>query len=364
VATTTAGPPTGAVPADIEQTMAAAQRVLGDIGAAMTCVMCALGDRLGLFRALAAGPATSAEVAERAGVAERYTREWLNALTAAGYVEHEATGGHYSLPAELAPLLAFEGQPLFLGGGFQQLPGLVRSFDEVARAFREGGGISHEAYHDDLWEGMERMSAAWFDTLLVQQWLPQLPDVERKLQEGADVADVGCGNGRALVALALAYPNSRFSGFDASERAVVTARARAEAAGVAGRVRFTRLDVVHGLPGRYDVVTTFDVLHDIAQPDRVLETFRRALRPNGVYLLLEINAHETPEENAGPIGAMLYATSVLFCLPTSLADGAPGYGTLGLPASRVRELCAEAGFSHVREVPIRNPINALYEIRP
>jgi 2-polyprenyl-3-methyl-5-hydroxy-6-metoxy-1,4-benzoquinol methylase len=361
---TTAAPATSPVPSDMSETMIAAERVMADIGAAMTCVMCAVGDRLGLFRAILAGPATSAELADRAGVSERYTREWLNALAATGYVERDMTSARYSLPKALAPLLAVEGQPFFLGGGYQQLPGLVKSFDDVVRAFREGTGVPAEAYDDDLWEGMERMSAGWFDTLLVQQWLPQLPDVDGRLRDGADVADVGCGNGRALVALARAYPQSRFVGFDSSERAVATARTRAAEAGVADRVRFAQRDVADGLPDQYDLVTTFDMLHDVAQPDRVLAGFRRALRPDGVYLLLEITSRETPEENKGPIAAMLYATSVLFCLPTSLADGAPGYGTLGLPPSRVRELCTEAGFSVVRKVPIHNPFNTLYEIRP
>jgi SAM-dependent methyltransferase len=363
VATTYQHPAHGAPPAFDEQTFAAGQRLLDDVSAAMTSLMCAVGDRLGLFRALAEAPLTSSELAERAGVSERYAREWLCALTAAAYLEHDAETERFVLPPSLVPLLAIEGQPLFLGGGYQQIPGLVGCFDEVLHAFRTGGGVPASAYGPNLWEGMERISAGWFESLLVGYWLPLVPDLQGRLEEGAKLADVGCGAGRAVVALARAFPRSRFLGIDTSERALESARRRAEAEGVSGRVHFELRDAMDGLPGRFDAVTTFDVLHDVAEPARVLAGFHRALEPDGTYLLLEMNARETLAENVGPIGAMLYATSVLFCLPTALAENAPGYGTLGLPPSRVRELCRAAGFTDVRVVPIDNPFNVLYEVR-
>jgi 2-polyprenyl-3-methyl-5-hydroxy-6-metoxy-1,4-benzoquinol methylase len=351
-------------PAPDPEALAAGQRLLGDLSAAVTCILCAVGDRLHLFEALALGPATSAELAERANVDERYAREWLRALTAASYLTYDDATGRFELPPALVPLLAVPGQPMYLGGGYQQLPGLVGPFDAVVRAFREGGGVSGEAYGEHLWEGMERTSAGWFDTLLPGPWLAALPDLRASLEEGAAVADVGCGRGRALISLARAFPRSRFVGYDAFEPALDAARRNAESAGVADRVRFEQRDVSSGLPDRYDLVTTFDVLHDVAEPVRVLEALRAALEPDGTYLLLELRAGETIEENMGPVGAMLYATSVLFCLPTSLADGAPGYGTLGLPESKVRELCLAAGFAAVRRLPIENPFNVLYEVTP
>jgi len=346
------------------EALAAGQRLLGDLSAAVTCILCALGDRLQLFEALALGPATSAELAERAQVDERYAREWLRALAAASYLEHDASSGRFALPPALVPLLAVPGQPMYLGGGYQQLPGLVGPFDAVVRAFREGGGVSGEAYGEHLWEGMERTSAGWFDTLLPGPWLAALPGLRAKLERGAGVADVGCGRGRALISLARAFPRSRFVGYDAFEPALEAARRNAELAGVADRVRFEQRDVSSGLSGRYDLVTTFDVLHDVAEPVRVLEALRAALEPDGTYLLLEMRSADTPAENVGPLAALLYGTSVLFCLPTSLAEGAPGYGTLGLPESKVRELADAAGFASVRRLPIENPFNVLYEVKP
>lgn len=356
---TTFAPPPGA-----EEAFAAAQRLLGDLSAAMTCFMCALGDRLNLFVALAAGPATSAELADRAHVDERYAREWLRALAAAAYLEHDPSTDRFTLPPALVPLLAMPGQPMYLAGGYQQLPGLLGPLDAVTAAFRDGTGVSAATYPEDLWEGMERTSAGWFEGLLVQQWLAALPHVREKLERGATVADLGCGRGRALVALARAFPRSRYVGFDAFAPALEAARAQAERAGVGELVRFVEHDVAAGLDGTYDLVTTFDVLHDVADPVGVLANVREALTPDGRYLLLELRAGETLEDNAGPVGAMLYATSVLFCLPTSLADGAPGYGTLGLSESKVRELCDAAGFRSVRRLPIENPFNVLYEVEP
>jgi len=339
-------------------------RALGDMTGWMLSVLCALGDRLGLFTALAAGPATSDELAARAGVGARYAREWLSALASAGYIEYDAASGRFTLPVEHALVLAFEGGPAFLGGACQQMAGLARPLDLVTRAFREGGGVAEEAYGDDLRQGMERMSATWLDHLLVQAWLPGVDGVTAALARGARVADVGCGSGRALVALARAFPTSRFVGYDASAAAIARARASAEAAGVANRVRFERREVRDALPGAYDLITTFDALHDFAWPGEALRAIRAALAPGGTYLLLESNCSERLEENAGPVGTILYGTSLLYCLPTALARADDALGTLGLPETRIRALCAEAGLRHVRRVPIQHPFNALYEIRP
>ena len=343
---------------------AAAQRVLDDLAAATTCLMCSLGDELGLFRELAEGPATSEELAERAGVAERYTREWLHALTAADYLEHDPETDEFGLPTSLVPVLADDRSPTFLGGGFDQVLGLAGALDAVAGAFRDGGGLGHEAYPDVLWRGMERMSGAWIDGALVTDWLPRVDGLVERLEAGAELLEIGCGNGRALVALARAFPRSRFAGIDSSPRAVRAARRNAATAGVGDRVTVDVRDARDGLVGRYDAVAMFDVLHDIADPGGVLRSIRSALAPGGACIVLELNAAEEPAGNFGPIGALLYATSVAYCVPTALADGAPGYGTLGLPPSRVAALAGSAGFARVRDVGIGNPFNALYELRP
>ena len=340
-------------------------KIIGDMSGAMASVMCTLGDRLGLFKALAAqGPADSVELAARAGINERYAREWLSALASAGYLEYDPQSKRFTLPPEYAPTLAQEGGPMFMGGVYQHLPGLFGVLGPVSEAFRRGGGVPQDAYDEDFRQGMERISAGWFDNMLVQQWIATVPDVQDKLVRGARVADIGCGSGRALINLARAFPHSRFVGYDVFQPAVESATANAEAAGVSDRTRFERHDAVEGLPEQFDLITTFDVIHDIVNPLAVLQGVRRALLPDGTYLLLEINCSDKLEENAGPIGAILYGTSVLYCTPTSIANGGDGLGTMGLPESKVRTLCAAAGFSSVRRLPIQNPFNILYEVKP
>jgi SAM-dependent methyltransferase len=338
-------------------------RLLGDLSGAMVSLLCTLGDRLGLFKDLALrGPATAAAFADRNGIGERYAGEWLGALASAGYLDYDPPSGRFTLPLEHAPALAQEGGPMFLGGGYQQLQGLMAPLDELLRAFRDGGGVPQAAYGEHLRVGMERMSATWFDNLLVSEWIPLVPDVQAALERGARAADVGCGSGRALIRLAEAFPDSRFEGFDAFEP--VVARAAANAEGVVCNVRFERRDVREGLPGPYALVTLFDSLHDVVDPVAGLVAVRRALAPDGTCLVLEMNASERPEENRGAVATLLYGTSVLYNLPVSLNQGGAGLGTLGVPESALRRFAAEAGFRSVRRLPVFNPFNALYELKP
>jgi 2-polyprenyl-3-methyl-5-hydroxy-6-metoxy-1,4-benzoquinol methylase len=340
-------------------------KVLGDTSAALTTTLAVLGDRLGLFKDLAAhGPATSEELASRMGINERYAREWLGGMASAGYLEYEPTSRRFMLPPEHAPALAQEGGPVFFGGVYQMMTGMSGVLDRLTAAFRAGGGVPQSAYHDDMWDGMERFSINWFENLLTQQWIPAMPDVQAKLERGAQVADVGCGRGRALIKLAQAFPIARYIGYDGFGPTIERAMANARAAGVADRVRFEQRDVSKGLPEQYDVITTFDVVHDAVDPVGLLRTIRQGLRPHGVYVCLDINCSDKLEENNGPLGAMFHGFSVLYCMTTSLAGGGMGLGTLGFHEPKVRELCAEAGFSNVRRVPLENPFNNLYEIRP
>jgi 2-polyprenyl-3-methyl-5-hydroxy-6-metoxy-1,4-benzoquinol methylase len=191
-----------------------------------------------------------------------------------------------------------------------------------------------------------------------------MPAVDQLLQAGAAVADVGCGAGTAVIQLAQAYPAATFVGFDQHPPNVDTARRAADAAGLADRVRFETRDCAAGLPGRYDIVTAYDVIHDAADPHHLLVEIRRALQPDGRFVCLEINAAETLDGNHGPLGALLYSVSTLYCLTVSLAAGGAGLGTLGLPESAVRDLWQEAGFASVRRVPLDSPFNSLYEAIP
>jgi SAM-dependent methyltransferase len=211
---------------------------------------------------------------------------------------------------------------------------------------------------------MERFSAVWFENELVQRWIPAMPDVEKKLRFGAALADLGCGRGRAIVRMALAYPKSRFDGYDVHGPAISQARKNAWICGVADRVRFEWTDATEKLLNRYDVIATFDSLHDFAHPVGLRHRIRESLRPDGVYVCLETDTAERLEENAGPLGSFYYGLSALYCLSSAIADGGDGLGAMGASRERVQKLCAEAGFRKVRQVPVEDGIHALYEVRP
>jgi 2-polyprenyl-3-methyl-5-hydroxy-6-metoxy-1,4-benzoquinol methylase len=340
-------------------------KVLGDTSGAVATVLAALGDRLGLFGALATeGPATSMELAERTKTNERYVREWLAGMAAAGYLTYDPAEGRFALPAEHEPALTKEPGPAFFGGVYQELLGCLQRYDQVARAFRSGGGVAMRELHEDVFAGMNRFTMQWHENMLVQQWLPLLPDVEEKLRAGARLADVGCGGGRAIIKLVQTYPKSTLAGYDVHPPLIEMARRNAEAAGVADRVRFEVLDAATKLPERFDVVTTFDVIHDAVKPLEILRSIHDALEPGGIYVCLDINCSDKLEENVGPLATLLYGFSMLYCMTTSLAEGGEGLGTLGLPEAKLRDLAAAAGFSSVRRVEMDNPFNNLYELRP
>jgi SAM-dependent methyltransferase len=354
--------PTTAI--DQERVAAFTGRVLTETAATTTIVLAAIGDRLGLFRDLAAhGPATSAELAGRTGTNERYIREWLAAMFAAGYVTHDPVDGRFALPAEHAPVLVEEPGPTFFGGVHQELLGVLRRYDVIVEAFRHGGGVALGDYHPDLHEGVDRFTAQWHENLLVREWIARVPQVEATLRRGGRLADVGCGQGRAIVKLAQTFPAATLVGYDLHPPNIERARALARDAGVAGRVEFHVLDVAAGLPERFDVVSAFDVVHDAADPLGMLRAVRAALEPGGVFLCLEINCSDRLEDNVGPIATLLYGFSVMLCMPVSLAEGGAGLGTLGLPEPRLRELADRAGFAELQRIEMDNPFNALYALR-
>jgi 2-polyprenyl-3-methyl-5-hydroxy-6-metoxy-1,4-benzoquinol methylase len=338
--------------------------VLTNFGAAFAGLLTGIGDKLGLFKDLAAaGPATSAELATRTGIDERYAREWLAQMQAVGYLEYDPATATYTLPAEHVPALAEERGPVFFGGAHQMLLGLGDAIPLLEAAFRKGGGVPQSAYGDDWWDGMARFTASWFENLLVPVWIPAMPDVQAKLQAGCRVADVGCGTGLALVRLAQAYPKSTFTGYDLYAPWIDRARALAKEHGVDDRVTFEVRDVSDGLPEQYDVITTFDVIHDAIDPRGLLRAIRGALCSDGLYVCLDINCSDRTEENVGPLGTTMYGFSVLYCMTTSLAHDGEGLGTCGFHPHAVEEYCKDAGFSAVRQLPLENPFNNVYEVR-
>ncbi|WP_054813701.1 class I SAM-dependent methyltransferase [Nocardia arizonensis] len=339
-------------------------RVIGDTSAWMATTMSMIGDRLGLWQAMAdSRPVSSTELAVRTSTAERYTREWLSSMAAHGYLTYDPDADRFALPADHAPVLAIEG-PAYLGGEHHALLGLTGMLGKVIDAFRTGGGVPLDEYTADWWHGLARSTGRAFTHQLTQQWLPAFPDVVGLLERGADVADLGCGHGQALIRLAREFPAGRYVGYDVHADSITAARANAQAAGVTDRVRFEVFDVSAGLPEDYDVITTFDVIHDSADPLGILKTIRAALRPGGHYLCVDINASHRLQDNAGPLGAYFYGISVLFCMTSSLASGGAGLGTCGFNEHVARKLCAEAGFATVRKAEVEDPFNVLFQIRP
>ncbi len=339
------------------------EKVFKDICGALTIAMCAIGDRLGLFKDLHInGPATSSKLAERANLNERYVREWLHALGAAEYLKYNKSNQQFYLPSNYAPILAQELGPMFLGGIIEQIPPLWNVFNQVIKEFQHGGGVNQSNYDHYWWEGIERETAISFENSLVQKWIPVTSDVQNKLKKGIMVADIGCGHGRALIKLAQAFPKSIYIGYDIHEPSIIRANEKAKQFGVKERVFFKQLDIEKGIPEQYDLITTFDVIHDLKNPLKTLNVIRQALKADGTYLLLDFKSSDNLEENFGSINALMYGFSVFFCMTTSLAVGGEGLGTLGMPPSKVKDLCLKAGFTIVNQLPIEDDFNMLYEI--
>ena len=340
-----------------------AEKVMNDFAGSSACYLGAIGDALGLFTDLAEhGEATSAELASRTGLDERYLREWLAGVHAAGYVILDRASGRFELPAECVPVLAQEAGPLFLGPAFRDSVEKGETFDALLSAFRQGGGISMSEFPAQSRETLARMTAPWFEHALADDWIPRLPDVAAALEAGASVADIGCGRGAAVIRLATTYPRSRFIGYDLHPADIAYAIAAAKDAGIDDRVGFEVRDVTTGLPGDFDVITTFDVIHDAADPAGILRAIRTALAPAGRYVCVDINCAERPEDNIGPVATMLYAFSLNYCLTVSLAEGGTGLGTCGLSEPVLRRMADEAGFSGVRHIPVDDPFNTVYEL--
>lgn len=348
---------------DMGAVMSFAGKAMDDLAGAMSSLLAVLGVRLGLFGALAAGPAGADELAERTGLAPRYVREWLWGMHSAGYLRFDGTTDRFTLPAEHAAVVASPTSPFSLAAGYELVPPMAAMLDEVAEAFRTGQGIGHERYPDSIYAAMERMSATWLDGALVEQWLPAVDGLVKKLERGARVVDVGSGGGRALITLARRFSSSRFDGYDLHAPNVERARAAAEEAGVGERVRFHNADATGSVSAPLDLVTLFDVLHDAPDPEALLAAVHSALAPDGVVLVLESASADAAGDNTGAAGAILYGTSILYCVPTALADGGPALGTLGLPRAELTALAKAAGFGTVGEVPVQSPMNALYVLR-
>ena len=338
-------------------------QVYNDIGAAMLGALSYIGDRLGIFGALAeAGAVTSAALAERTGLNERYIREWLGAMTAAGYVNYDPSAKTYAMPAEHAMVLARDDSPFFAGGMIEMIVPHWSIAPKLMESFKNGGGVAQSEYPPETWEAQERSTAWMFRNQLVHKWLPAMPQVVAKLGEGGSSLDVGCGSGRAAIAIASAFPKAQVFGFDVHPGPIERARANAKAAGLGDRIKFHLVDCTRLPAAEFDFISTFDVVHDSVDPAAILKSIRAALKPGGTYLMVEVNVSSNLEDNIGPMGRLMYSISTLYCMTVSLAHGGAGIGAC-MGEAKAREMVAAAGFKHFRRLPIDDMFSALYEIR-
>jgi SAM-dependent methyltransferase len=346
--------------------------VFSQLSGAVTAGMIHLGDKLGLYAALGAAdePLTSQELADRAGLAERWVREWASNQAAAHLVEFTADDEgttRYSLSPEGRAVTATPDHQAFGMGMFHRFPGMMAALDEMPQCFETGVGRDYDSHGPEGAIGIERSFEPWNRHHLLPTVLPELDGLVDRLTDGASVADVGCGAGGALLMLADAFPASSFAGYDISHYALQRAEERRRAAG-ADNVRF--LDPrVDPLPqdGSLDFVTTFDCIHDMTDPAGMMHAIRDALGDDGTWLLVDIKGRDSLEENIekNPMAALMYGVSVLSCMSSALSapDGA-GLGTLGLPESVAQQMAEDAGFTRFRRLPIDHAINAFYEVRP
>ena len=339
-------------------------RAVNDMGAAMSGLLVVVGDRLGLYKAMAdAGPMTPSALAKKTGTGERQVREWLNAQASCGYVTYDPASQTYTLPEEQALCFANEDSPAFLPGFFEIAMACYKNEPKIAEAFRSGKGMGWHEHHSDLFAGTFRFFRPGYNANLVSSWIPALDGLEAKLRAGARVADVGCGHGSSTVILAKAYPKSTFVGFDYHAPSIEAARKHAAEAGVTDRVKF-EVARAQDYPGKnYDAVFFFDCLHDMGDPLGAARHVRESLSADGTWMLVEPFANDKVEDNHNPVGRIFYSASTVICTPASLSqEGAAGLGAQA-GESRLREVATKAGFKRFQRAT-QTPFNLIFEGRP
>lgn len=339
-------------------------RALIDFGATFHAALVRIGDKLGLYKALAAGgPQTSAELAQRTNTTERYIREWLSAQAAGGYISYDSATGKFYLTEEQAFAMADETSPAFMPGAFQVALAAAKAEEQLTERFKSGAGFGWHEHHHELFVGTERFFRPGYAANLIAAWIPALEGVDEKLKTGARVADVGCGLGASTVLMAKHYPKSEFVGFDYHDKSIESAKQRAKDAGVSDRIRF-EVAKAKDYPGKdYDFVTFFDCLHDMGDPKGASAHVRSTLKPDGTWMIVEPFAGDKLEDNLNPIGRAFYGASTLLCTPASLSQEV-GLA-LGAQAGekRLRDVVTAGGFSRFRRAT-ETPFNLIFEARP
>jgi len=333
-----------------------------DLGAAVHTGMVVIGEKLGLYKALAARPMASVELAFTTQTDERYVREWLASQAAGGYITYDEKTGKFGLSEEQAFALASEDSPAYLPGAFELALGSLAAVPRIAESFRTGNGMGWHEHVDGVFHGCEKFFRPGYAANLVSSWIPALHDVQEKLEAGARVADVGCGKGASTILMAKAFPNSQFSGFDYHDESIEAARESAKRAGVAERISF-EVSKAKEFPGKnYDFVAVFDCLHDMGDPVGAAAHVRESLAPDGTWMIVEPFANDQLKDNLNPVGRVYYSFSTLLCTPCSRSQEV-GL-CLGAQAgeARIRDVVSSAGFSRFRRAA-ETPFNIVYEAR-
>ena len=332
-----------------------------DMGAAMHAVLVVIGDKLGLYKAMAGSePITSTELAQRTNTSERYVREWLNANAASGFITYDAATKQFTMPAEQAFALT----TLDLPGAFHIISACFKDEPKITQAFRTGEGVGWHEHDANLFFGTERFFRPNYENNLLSGWIPALEGVQDKLAKGASVADVGCGHGASTILMAKAFAKSRFSGFDYHSGSIEYARHVAGRDGLLDQITFeVASSKSYPVNGGYDLVTFFDCLHDMGDPTGAARHVLSSLKPDGTWMIVEPFANDAPEQNHNPVGRIFYSASTMICTPASLAQEVGA--ALGAQAGqeRIREVVTAAGFTRFRRAA-QTPFNLVFEARP
>jgi SAM-dependent methyltransferase len=336
---------------------------VNDLGATVHSGMVVIGERLGLYKALASGPMTPAELAAKTKTDERYVREWLASQAAGGYISYDEKTKKFSLSEEQAFALANEDSPAYLPGAFQLALGSLAAVPRIAESFRTGAGMGWHEHDESVFHGCEKFFRPGYAANLMSAWIPALDGVKEKLEAGARVADVGCGKGASALLMAQAFPKSRFFGFDYHDKSIEGARDSAKRQGIADRVTFD-VASAKNYPGKdYDFVAVFDCLHDMGDPVGAGKHVRQSLAKDGTWMIVEPFANDDLKDNLNPVGRVYYSFSTLLCTPCSRSQEV-GL-CLGAQAGekRIKDVVTSAGFSRFRRAA-ETPFNIVYEARP
>jgi SAM-dependent methyltransferase len=345
-------------------------KALGDIASTLSAVLVIIGDRLGLYKAMAESgqSVTSEELAKKTNTNERLIREWLANQAAGGYITYDASNGKYSLPPEQLMALADEDSPVYILGAYQAIRSYFKDEDKFVEMFKTGKGLRWGEHYHDLFEGSALFYKPNYVGNLVNSWIPSLEGVEDKLKQGAKVADIGCGYGISTILMAKAYPNSKFYGFDNHGPSIEQAKEQVrkeeqKGGGKIGNLEFTAISANDESIGNdYDLMTFFDCLHDMADPMGAMKFAKNSLKPDGSCMIVEPMANDNLEANLNVVGRAFYAASTLVCVPNSLADNGPALGAQA-GEKKTKEILDAAGFSKFRRAT-QTPFNIIYEAKP